>query len=150
MGKKRILIVDNDVDTVELYSNIVLDIDLDPYGAHDLHGAIESYERDSPHIILTDFRYLPETQKDHPSYNVETGRMLAMRVRGNCGLHLPIMCLTGREREPEEVKFFNAYLIKPVIDDYMCLILTNALTGEYDNIRGVLIRKRMQIPSSVI
>jgi len=117
MGRRLILIVEDDDDSREMLAHMIRAWDADVVVASDGVEALRQVDRRRPDLILTDLT-MPEL--DGLELAAELGRHPAWAT-------IPLVAITGRD-SPEMVKAtlvagFRAHVVKPVTPEILGTIL---------------------------
>ena len=107
LPKRRILVVDDNVDAADALAELLRDYGHDVRAAHDGPSAIEQAELHRPDIVLLDIGM--------PGFD---GYEVARRMRGELGLKATLVALTGygeaRHRRLSRDAGFDQHVTKPV------------------------------------
>ena len=119
----RALVVEDDVDTLELWTEVLTDAGAMAIGATSAEAALRAFQLRPPDVLISDVALV-----DNDGYwLIQRIRELPERQGGE----VPAIAISGQvEGHPEEGRGagFHAYAVKPV-DPYQLVALVRALVG---------------------
>lgn len=114
-GARRVLVVDDDVDSAEMLALLLTRRGHASAVAHDGPSALELFERFRPDVALVDIGL--------PSMD---GHQLARELQRRSREPLLLVAVTGTPEEPGERGAFAHYLLKPVATKTLLAVLDAA------------------------
>ncbi|MBD2515510.1 response regulator [Nostoc sp. FACHB-973] len=132
----RVLVVDNDRDSRDLYTFLLKDLSANVITASSVKEALEILSWFKPNILVCEIRFLGES--------VYTLLDILSAMEADNGNHIPIIvtstCTTGTHDQIPDVDF-EEYLLKPFDLDELVSMIKNLIQGEVaQNLRhGVVV-----------
>ncbi|MBX9253395.1 response regulator [Desmonostoc muscorum CCALA 125] len=132
----RVLVVDNDRDSRDLYAFLLKDLSANVITASSVKEALEILSWFKPNILVCEIRFLGES--------IYTLLDILSAMEADNGNHIPIIvtstCTTGTHDQIPDVDF-EEYLLKPFDLDELVSMIKNLIQGEVaQNLRhGVVV-----------
>ncbi|MCF2146914.1 response regulator [Desmonostoc muscorum LEGE 12446] len=121
----RVLVVDNDRDSRDLYTFLLNDLSANVITASSVKEALEILSWFKPNILVCEIRFLGES--------VYTLLDILSAMEADNGNHIPIIvtstCTTGTHDQIPDVDF-EEYLLKPFDLDELVSMIKNLIQGE--------------------